>query len=147
MAMVCTDDPARPGDDVVPDGASAYASAFAKSEVEQYAEFCAFLSLPELPGSSDERISSDLPVLVLSGGLDVQTPYFLAEDAIQDMPNATQVIFPNGFHGQIGNVNTCAAAIFMAYIDDPSAELDTGCVSDEVAVPFVIPEPGQNLFE
>ena len=140
LAMVCSDDPPRPQDSTADIGMTSYARSFEKSVVQQYATLCDVIAVPELSEESDEIVQSDIPVLALTGGLDVQTPAFLAEDAIAAMTNATQVVFPSGFHVQIANLNRCAMSVFLPFIEDPTAELDTSCAEGEAELLFVLPE-------
>ena len=140
LAMVCSDDPPGPQDDAADTAMTSYARSFGKSVIQQYDALCDVIAVPELSDESDEIVRSDIPVLALTGGLDVQTPAFLAADAISAMPNATQVIFPSGFHVQIANLNRCAMSVFLSFIEDPAAKPDASCAEGEADLLFVLPE-------
>lgn len=140
LAMVCSDDPPRPQDDAADSGMTSYARNFGKSVARQYTTLCDVIAVPELSAKSDEIVHSDLPVLALTGGLDVQTPAFLAKDAMAAMPNATQVVFSSGFHVQIANLNRCAMSVFLSFIEDPKAKPDTSCAEGEADLFFALPE-------
>ncbi|MBW6419561.1 alpha/beta fold hydrolase [Celeribacter sp. PS-C1] len=143
MAMVCSDDPPHALDEEDTSGSGVYAASFASSVARQYVALCDILNVAELPETSDEPVDTDVPVLLLSGGLDVQTPYFLAEDVASHLPNATHVIFPAGFHVQLANLNRCALSILEGFLNDPASDLDTGCLSKEAELSFLVPEQAE----
>ncbi len=80
-AMVCSDDPVRSLEEIKTDGTGRYAQQFARSVGQLYVDLCAAVDVPQLPDALDADVDTDVPVLVLSGGLDVQTPYFLRRNA------------------------------------------------------------------
>lgn len=123
-AMVCSDDPTRSLDDLRTEGTGRYEQLFARDAATLYVELCRILDLPELPTRADELATADVPTLVLSGGLDVQTPYFVSQDVADALPNATHVIFPTGFLVQVANINLCAIAIMRAFVIDPDQPPD-----------------------
>lgn len=139
-AMVCSDDAVRSIDEIRTEGAGRYAMLFARTAGAVYVDLCRLVDVPQLPDSFDVDVETDVPVLILSGGLDVQTPYFLSEQVASHLPRATHVIFPAGFHVQIANINRCAVRIARAFLDDPEVEPDAGCVAEEQPLPFVMPE-------
>jgi pimeloyl-ACP methyl ester carboxylesterase len=141
MAMVCSDDPPGSLEDVRVDNSGRYASVFGEVVVaSQYVGVCDMMDLPVLPASSDEPVVTDIPVLLLSGGLDVQTPSFLADEVASGLPNATHVVFPSGFHVQIANLNRCAISVFTAFLDDPTSVPDTTCTADDADLVFLLPD-------
>lgn len=140
MAMVCSDDPPRSMDAVLVEGYSRYTVLFARSSARLYIEVCDLLNLPELPASADVNVTIDVPVLVLTGGLDTQTPYFISETVVEKLPKATHVIFPSGFHVQVMNVNTCAIQITRDFIADPEGKLDLSCVDEGRPLSFMRPD-------
>ncbi|MDB6179692.1 alpha/beta fold hydrolase [Paracoccus sp. Z330] len=140
LAMVCSDDPPRPLDKAADSSLTTYAERFGRSVVLEYVALCDVIDVPELSEASDEIVRSDVPVLALTGGLDVQTPAFLADEALAAMPNVTHVVFPSGFHAQVANLNRCAISMVVSFIEDPTATPDTGCTEDEADLFFVLPE-------
>ncbi|PHQ70717.1 MAG: hypothetical protein COB97_04120 [Paracoccus sp.] len=95
-AMVCTDDPPRAADDVLTDGVGLYEQLFARESAALYVEVCDILNLPQLPARADDLATTDVPTLVLSGGLDVQTPWYVSQQVVDALRNARHVIFPAG---------------------------------------------------
>jgi pimeloyl-ACP methyl ester carboxylesterase len=114
-----------------------YTEEDAQSEVAFLAQACEAFESGAAPALEDEPISSDLPTLVTAGEYDPITPPAFAEQVAANLANSTYIEFPASGHGPTGGVD-CAQGIAAAYIVDPSAELDTACVS-ELEVNFVVP--------
>jgi pimeloyl-ACP methyl ester carboxylesterase len=71
---------------------------------------------------------SDVPVLLMEGGLDPVAPARFADSIKAHLTHATVVVVPAGGHGNAFGTD-CAANISAAFLDDPSATLDTSCVA------------------
>lgn len=84
----------------------------------------------------------NIPTLILSGGLDAQTPTFRGKVIARSLPDARLVAFPDGTHVQIGAINVCAAQVMMAFVRDPKAALPLGCLSESRFPGFVLPAGG-----
>lgn len=89
---------------------------------------CRDWGIPLLPRSDLAPVRSDLPVLLLSGDFDPITPPAYAEKLLPGLSNASHVVFPAGAHGQ-AMTDPCANGIIAAFLDDPSAPLDTSCAA------------------
>ena len=140
FAMICSDDPPRSLDELETAGFGRYEVLFARNAAALYVEICDLLDLPELPARFDLPVTTDVPVLVLSGGLDVQTPTFVSQSVVDQLPNATHVVFPAGFHVQVTSVNECAIRIAREFIADPSAPPDLSCVTQARPLSFLGPD-------
>jgi pimeloyl-ACP methyl ester carboxylesterase len=86
-----------------------------------------------------------VPVLVLAGGLDSQTPIEVQELAKEHFERTgTFVSIPNGNHGLInqspvtggGPPFQCGMTLITAFLTDPNAPLDTACASKVAAPSF-----------
>lgn len=91
-----------------------------------------------------ERVRSDIPTLVLNGTLDVQTSMHWGAEAAAGLTNARNYIIPEAGHGTIA-YQPCARDIATAFVNDPVAPLDVGCI-DGILKPFVLPDdplPGE----
>ncbi len=88
---------------------------------------CEIFAVAARPALENERVSSDLPVLAISGGYDPVTPPSYADSALEGLPNGQHVVFPAGGHSETGNPG-CGADITRQFFDDPSATLDTTCI-------------------
>ncbi len=146
-AVVCSDDPVTaPTDMEVPPEASAYAKALGQSILASYRRVCAGVDVPVLPPSSDADATSDVPTLVLAGALDARTPLFRSAEVARNLPRATLAVFPEGSHVQLGEVNACAAGIMRAFLGDPAAKPDLGCIETLPKRGFILPD-GTNSTE
>jgi pimeloyl-ACP methyl ester carboxylesterase len=141
LAVFCSDDPISPLDEVLDVDVPEMYLARTESDSIKYVIGCAMIDVSRLPDSSDELVRSDLPVLLLSGGLDPATPAENAEEVLTGLPNGDHVVFPGG--GHIQGVNACGASLIDAFAMDPTAELDTSCAAAQspVAFTFVYREP------
>lgn len=140
FAMVCSDDPARSTDELDLEGAGQYAKLFGESVAREYIEVCRIIDVPQLSDAYDVNVELDVPVLILSGGLDVKTPSFLSQAVADPLPNATHVIFPGGTHVQLGSINLCAAQITTEFVLNSGGKPDISCTNDVPPLAFVMPE-------
>ena len=70
-------------------------------------------------------VVSDVPVLVMSGEFDPDTPPDWGRSLTKTMPNARVVLMPGRSHG--AGFNRCGGTIELAFINEPKAALDTSC--------------------
>ena len=141
LAVVCSDDPVRSVDDLVVDGVrSRYALLMGLAFAKDYAGSCAAIGVPELPDATDVDVRTDVPTLILSGGIDVATPTFRSEVVAKALPRAQLVVFPDGTHVQLGAINLCAARIMTAFVRDPGAPLPLECVKESRLPGFALPD-------
>jgi pimeloyl-ACP methyl ester carboxylesterase len=137
FAVVCSDDPIFSLDDVVTDGVPPMYQGVQVDDLLDYATACPLLALPQLPDRYDEPAESEIPALLLQGGLDPATGVPAGSTVQEGLPNSTNVIFPASGH-IVGN-SPCGIALMDAFMRDPQAALDTSCV--DPAVPFSLPGP------
>ena len=139
-AMVCSEDPVTSVDDAISlDEVYSVVSESARSEASGYIEMCSYMNLPVLPDETDVPISSDLPVLLLSGALDPATPASNAEEVLTTLPNGFSFVFPYGGHVQFLTGDTCAASIVASFIADPTTEPDSRCIAEALPLQFALP--------
>lgn len=87
-----------------------------------------------------EAVVSDIPTLILQGGLDFQTPTRWALQAREGLSNSTLVYFPTLGHVISLDLQTqCPAALVAQFAADPAAPLDTACMAGLPALSFYIP--------
>ncbi len=84
-------------------------------------------------------VKSDVPILVLSGEFDPDTPPQWARAMAANLPNARFVLMPGKSHG--AGFNRCGGTIEMAFLRDPTAPLDTTCVFEMPSVDFATISP------
>jgi len=88
---------------------------------------------PVPPGT----VFPDVPVLVLSGGLDSLTPAQQGAEAAALFPNAQQIVVANSFHvTALGDLDDCASVIARRFVID-LAPGDTSCAHDIAEVRMV----------
>jgi pimeloyl-ACP methyl ester carboxylesterase len=81
------------------------------------------------------------PILFISGDLDPVTPPEWAARAVQDYPNARQVVIPFAGHTNAGlsNVATCFHPLLQRFYKTLDLDmLDASCVADMRPPPFVV---------
>lgn len=102
-----------------------------------FMEICSAWPKSELPAVIHEPVSSDVPVLLLSGEADPITPPWHAELLAKDLSNDVHLIFKGMGHGNASN--QCGARILAEFIESASVkDLDTSCVENVEPPPFFI---------
>jgi pimeloyl-ACP methyl ester carboxylesterase len=72
-------------------------------------------------------VNSDVPVLILSGGLDPVTPAANGAEVAKTLPASRHVVARG--YGHIVSPHACGPRLIAAFIDDPTfATLPVGCV-------------------
>ena len=89
-------------------------------------------------------VKSDVPVLVLSGEFDPDTPPQWARAMAANLTHARFVLMPGQTHG--AGFNRCGGTIEPAFLRDPSAPLDTTCVLTMPTADFT-PAPSAPLLQ
>lgn len=88
-----------------------------------------------LPLDLTNQLSTDLPILYLHGGLDMQAPmYWYNELQSQlDKPYQHAILFPFAGHGtpgytELSNGENCSWSLVEQFINTPNNGLDTSCL-------------------
>ena len=76
----------------------------------------------------NEPVVSDIPALVLAGRFDPITPPDGSRAVADRLPNGQFVLFPTFGHGATGD-DPCATAIELQFLADPTAPVDTSCIT------------------
>mgnify|MGYP006307357443 CR=1 FL=1 len=76
-----------------------------------------------LSDETDIDVTADIPTLVLASDLDARTPAIRSQLVAETLPSASFVLFPEGTHVQLGEINQCAGAILRAFLADPTPRL------------------------
>jgi pimeloyl-ACP methyl ester carboxylesterase len=91
------------------------------------------------PGFADASffapVSSAIPTLVYTGSLDAATPTIDAYQTTRFLSNATLVEVRGASHGPMVE-DACTTAIARAFLAEPSAEPDVGCMAKRTPVAF-----------
>lgn len=94
---------------------------------ESVVKACAVWPKTAIPAAYYQAVQSDVPVLLLSGGMDPATPPVWGDIVAKNFPNARHVVAPNVSH----NVSPrgCVPRLLAEFYDKGSAEnLDAACV-------------------
>jgi pimeloyl-ACP methyl ester carboxylesterase len=76
-----------------------------------------------------QAVTSNLPVLVLNGLQDTQTPAAWGALVAKNMPNAQNLTNPRGGHGQLFSGFNCFETLTEDFLTTPDHVLDTRCIS------------------
>ncbi len=115
-----------------PNGDSVFAG-----NTETLLEVCSAWPQGEPPEVVHAPISSNVPVLMLSGEADPITPPHHAERLAESLENDLHLIFNEMGHGNSGNL--CAAKIIDQFVDQASINgLQTDCVEGVEPPPFFV---------
>ncbi|RUO80359.1 alpha/beta hydrolase [Idiomarina tyrosinivorans] len=142
LSVVCSEDMPRATEQLLAeDGDNTFIGS---RTADAFIELCRYWPKFDAPAAWAEPVSSDKPVLLLSGELDPVTPPQWAAKAAETLPNSIEVIAPYGGHTIAGH--TCANQIVAQFVEQGSgAKLDTQCLSKEKMRPFVLNSNGAGL--
>lgn len=91
------------------------------------------------PGFADASffapVASRIPTLIYAGSLDPATPTIDAYQAMRFLDNATLVEVPGAAHAPMG-LDECTRGIGLAFLDDPMAKPELGCVAKRSPIEF-----------
>ena len=89
----------------------------------------------DIPDGFHQAVTSDLPVLLMSGERDPVTPPHYAAQVAETFPNSVNLVARGQSHSVMGNV--CLRDITTAFIESGTLEeLDTSCVENIKPAPF-----------
>jgi len=131
LPIICTDDPNTSLSDVdTTDTAEMYIDV-EYEDANRYVTLCPLLNATQLPEETDELVTSDIPTLLLQGGLDPATAVANGNIVETGLSNSYNIVFPAGTHIQGGT--PCGAAIMAAFMADPSTAPETSCIEEGYA--------------
>lgn len=130
FAVICAEDMPRIGP---AQRSAAAATRFGTVFIDQYAEACAPLPTRPVPAAFYDVPRSDVPVLVLSGGLDPATPPRHGASVAERLGNARHVVAPALGHGVMRQ--GCAPRLITRFVRDADhRSLDDACLQ-QIPVP------------
>ncbi len=130
VAVNCADDPNMSLDEADVENMADMYAIRTIDDLRQIVAGCQVLNQTPLSDSSDEAVTANIPTLLLNGGMDPVTPPASGRIVEQALPDSRFVIFPTRGHGQVGN--PCGVSITDAFMSDPTAELDTSCIEQQI---------------
>ncbi len=75
-----------------------------------------------------DPVTSKVPTLILQGAYDFPTPVYMGRRADRELENSIFVLVPQQGHGTWNNAKGCVGQIAAAFVQNPNAEIDLGCV-------------------
>lgn len=124
FSVACTDDAPR----LTPAGvAAALSGVRGRAVAERMLAVCAVWPRGTVPADAATPVASDVPVLILSGGLDPVTPPAYGTRVAATLPNSRHVVAAG--YGHIVSPHACGPRLIAAFVDDPgSRTLLPACV-------------------
>jgi pimeloyl-ACP methyl ester carboxylesterase len=115
---------------------------FGNYRVIQQTRACSLWPRGKIPDDYHQPVTSDIPVVILSGNIDPITPPERGEEVASHLRNSKHIIIPHGAHGPDGLTNVdCLDKIMLQFLAKGNArDLDTTCVEKVRPPPFVTNE-------
>ncbi len=135
LSVVCSEDVPRIRPD---DLAAASRSFFGRALVDDFLRACAIWPKATLPPDYGEPVRSDVPVLILSGGVDPATPPRHGELVAATLPRAKHFVAPHLSHGVSGH--GCAPRLIERFVKAGTSDgLDGACLAKLPRPLFLLP--------
>jgi pimeloyl-ACP methyl ester carboxylesterase len=111
---------------------------FGNYRVFQQTRACSMWPQGKIPSNFLEPVSSEVPVLILSGNFDPVTAPKYGEEVAKFLPNSRRVVIPEAGHMPDGLTDPgCLDRIIVEFVDKGNArDLDTSCVEKMKPSPF-----------
>jgi pimeloyl-ACP methyl ester carboxylesterase len=134
LSVICAEDVPR----ITPeDLAKLPGSFFGRALVDDFIKACAWWPRGKVPADFYEPVRSDVPVLMLSGGIDPATPPRHAQQVAATLRNAQHFIAPRVGHGV--SLHGCAPRLVESFIKAPATKLEGKCLERIPRPLFVLP--------
>ena len=136
LSVTCAEDiPFIDQDEAVKSNAG---NPFGNYRVFQQTRACSMWPQAKIPANFRDPVSSNVPVLIISGNMDPVTPPQRGEEVAHYLPNSRHVIVPEGGHGPFGLTNLgCVDRIIIDFMDKGDVKnLDVSCVEAMAPPPF-----------
>lgn len=135
LSVICTEDVPRIS---AADLEALSNSFFGRALVDDFVRACSRWPRGALPADFYEPVKSDVPVLILSGGIDPATPPRHGEQVAATLPRARHFVAPHLGHGV--SLHGCAPRMIEAFVRKASADgLDGKCLERIPRPLFVLP--------
>lgn len=139
LSVTCAEDIPR----ITPDAkAAANAAGFLGAAMfeAQYTS-CSFWPRAPMPDSYYAPVTSNKPVLILSGADDPVTPPPWGDQVAAHLPNAKHIVVPGAGHNTLGR--GCVPLLIAKFLADASVQgLDTSCLQTLNRPPFFVTPTG-----
>jgi pimeloyl-ACP methyl ester carboxylesterase len=102
-----------------------FASAMVR-QLERSIEACGIWAVEPAPLEESRPVVSDIPTLLLAGGLDPVTPQAWAERAAEGLAESQTVVLPSVGHAAIAS-GACPTRMIQGFLDDPGGPVERAC--------------------
>jgi pimeloyl-ACP methyl ester carboxylesterase len=135
LSVICAEDVPR----ITPADLGALSeSFFGSSLVDDFMRACAIWPRGRIPDDYYDAVHSNVPALILSGGIDPATPPRHGARVAATLPNAVHLVAPHLSHGV--SLHGCAPRLIEAFVRKASARgLDGKCLERIPRPLFVLP--------
>jgi pimeloyl-ACP methyl ester carboxylesterase len=135
LSVICAEDVPR----ITPqDLEKVSRSFFGRALIDDFIRACRLWPKGRVPDDFYEPVRSDVPALILSGGIDPATPPRHGSVAARTLPNARHLVAPQLGHGV--SLHGCAPRLIESFIRKGTAQgLDGGCLERIPRPLFVLP--------
>ena len=135
LSVICAEDIPR----VTPEDLAAVAhSFFGHSLVDDFVRACKVWPRGKVPADFYDPVKSDVPTLILSGGIDPATPPHHGEEVARTLTRAKHLLAPQIGHGV--SLHGCAPRLIESFIRKGNADgLDGKCLERIPRPLFVLP--------
>jgi pimeloyl-ACP methyl ester carboxylesterase len=135
LSIVCAEDIPRI------ERMSAFENQMGGDSISSLKEMCSVWKPATIDATFFEPVSSNIPILLLSGENDPVTPPKNGEQALQTLSNAKHIIVPGVAHNTLQT--ECMLNIMRRFVETAEPEgIETSCVSKQKRPPFVISTAG-----
>jgi pimeloyl-ACP methyl ester carboxylesterase len=124
--------------------AAARPTRFGDYRLRRQREACAQWPKGEVPAGHLAPVASDVPTLLISGGLDPVTPPEWAAEVARHLPNSRHLVIPDAGHilDGLSAIDTCFDPLVVRFLDTADAKsLDAACLAEMKPPPFATAEP------
>jgi pimeloyl-ACP methyl ester carboxylesterase len=135
LSVICAEDVPR----ITPEDLAAVSkSFFGRALVDDFIRACRIWPRGAVPADYYEPVRSDVPVLILSGGIDPATPPRHGEEVARTLPNSRHLVAPELGHGV--SLHGCGPRLVESFIRNASAkDLDGKCLERIPRPLFMMP--------
>jgi len=135
LSVICAEDVPRITE---ADLAALGGSFFGRALVDNFIRACGIWPHGKVPADFYDPVRSDVPVLILSGGIDPATPPRHGTQVAATLPNARHLIAPHVGHGV--SMHGCAPRLIESFLKSADARaLDGKCLERIPRPLFVMP--------
>jgi pimeloyl-ACP methyl ester carboxylesterase len=139
LSVLCAEDMPRVSQDEIAKASSQ--SVFGTTILVGQLEACQFWPRNPIDPAYYKPLDSDIPTLVLSGGVDPVTPPVWGESVAMHLRHARHVVVPQSGHGVVGTA--CGWQLIQAFVDKGTVDgLDTSCATTLHRPPFFLTPAG-----